>query len=155
GDWSSDVCSSDLFELADFSQGPRMAYLGLRRLIDDEPNVKRYETLDDAAQSRSRFAALADPQALPDRYGSGAPGNVALMSYVLRIFWEDEIDNLGDYELLPLACLEQDGEQVRPVAGFAPPSMTLAAAGQLHHLLLELRDEIIGRARQLEVFKQP
>ncbi|MDS1139758.1 type VI secretion system baseplate subunit TssK [Pusillimonas sp. SM2304] len=143
------------FELADFTQGPRTAYLGLRRLIDDEANVKRYETLDDAAQSRSRFAALADPQEVPDRYGAGAPGNVALMSYVLRIFWEDEIDNLGDYELIPLARLEQDGEQVRPVAGFAPPSMTLAAAGQLHHLLHELRDEIIGRARQLEVFKQP
>src|SRR3546814_5851441 len=38
---------------------------------------------------------------------------------------------------------------------FTPPCMTLAGAPQLQHLLHELRDEIIGRARQLEVFKQP
>src|SRR3546814_14295422 len=86
---------------------------------------------------------------------NGAPGNVAVMSYVLRLFWEDEIEHLGDYELMPLARLEQDGEVVRPVPDFTPPCMTLAGAPQLQHLLHELRDEIIGRARQLEVFKQP
>jgi type VI secretion system protein ImpJ len=33
--------------------------------------------------------------------------------------------------------------------------MTLSASSQLQRLLNELRDEVIGRARQLEVFKQP
>src|SRR5690606_7262326 len=36
-----------------------------------------------------------------------------------------------------------------------PPCMTLASTPQLQRLLHELRDEVIGRARQLEVFKRP
>lgn len=143
------------FELTDFTQGPRKAYLGLRRLMEDEVNVLRYEHIESAAQSHSRFAALADPQQVADMYSDGASGHVAVMSYVLRIFWEDEIENLGDYELMPLVCLEQSGEAVHPLATFTPPCMTLAAAPQLQRLLNELRDEIIGRARQLEVFKRP
>lgn len=143
------------FELTDFAQGPRMAYLGLRRMMEDEVNVLRYENIEDAMQSHSRFAALADPVQVPDRYSDGAPGHVAVMDYVLRIFWEDEIEHLGDYELMPLARLEQDGEVVRPVPDFTPPCMALVAAPQLQRLLNELRDEIIGRARQLEVFKRP
>src|SRR3546814_7099128 len=114
--------------------------------MEDEANVLRYENIDETVQSRSRFAALADPEQVPDRYTNGAPGNVAVMSYVLRLFWEDEIEHLGDYELMPLARLEQDGEVVRPVPDFTPPCMTLAGAPQLQHLLHELRDEIIGRA---------
>lgn len=143
------------FELTDFAQGPRTAYLGLRRLMEGEPNVLRYEKIEDAAQSRSRFAAAADPAQVPDMYSDGAAGQVATMEYVLRIFWEDEIKHLGDYELMPLVRLEQDGESVRPVAGFVPPCMTLASTPQLQRLLHELRDEVIGRARQLEVFKRP
>ncbi|NYT85138.1 type VI secretion system baseplate subunit TssK [Pollutimonas harenae] len=143
------------FELTDFAQGPRKAYLGLRRLMEDEVNVLRYEHIEDVTQSRSRFAALADPQQVPDLYSDGAAGHVAVMDYVLRIFWEDEIEHLGDYQLLPLVSLEQSGETVHPMPAFTPPCMTLAAAPQLQRLLQELRDEIIGRARQLEVFKKP
>lgn len=143
------------FELTDFAQGPRTAYLGLRRLVENEANVLRYEKIEEVAQSRSRYAALADPQPMPDLYSAGAEGRVAVMDYVLRIFWEDEIEHLGDYELMPLVRLEQDGETVRPVADFTPPCMNLAAAPQLQRLLNELRDEVIGRARQLEVFKRP
>lgn len=143
------------FELTDFAQGPRTAYLGLRRMIENEVNVLRYENIEDAMQSHSRFAALADPLQVPDFYSDGAPGHVAVMDYVIRIFWEDEIEHLGDYELMPLARLEQDGEVVRPVSDFTPPCVTLVAAPQLQRLLSELRDEVIGRARQLEVFKRP
>ncbi|MFT0547393.1 type VI secretion system baseplate subunit TssK [Allopusillimonas ginsengisoli] len=143
------------FELTDFTQGPRTAYLGLRRMMDDEVNVLRYENIEDATQSHSRFAALADPLQVPDLYSDGAPGHVAMMDHVLRIFWDDEIEHLGDYELMPLVRLEQDGEAVRPVQDFTPPCMSLAAAPQLQRLLHELRDEVIGRAHQLEVFKRP
>src|SRR3546814_4226487 len=42
------------FELTDFTQGPRTAYLGLRRVMEDEANVLRYENIDETVQSRSR-----------------------------------------------------------------------------------------------------
>src|SRR3546814_20364360 len=67
------------FELTDFTQGPRTAYLGLRRVMEDEANVLRYENIDETVQSRPRFAALADPEPVPDRYTQAAPGKVAVM----------------------------------------------------------------------------
>src|SRR3546814_19045051 len=91
-DWSSDVCSSYLtefpgnarvesrrFELTDFAQGPRKASLGLRRLMEDEVNVLRYEHIESAAQSHSRFAALEDTQQVPDMYSDCASGPVDVM----------------------------------------------------------------------------
>lgn len=143
------------FELADFSQGPRTLYAGLRRHVEGQPSVQKFENLDDAAQANARLVVPADPQRVPDRYAQGPAGRVTLMTYVLRLFWEEELDNLGDYDLLPIARLEQDGEVVRMMPRFVPPCLNLAASPQLQQMLRELRDEVIGRARQLEVFKQP
>jgi len=143
------------FELADFSQGPRTLYVGLRRHVEGQPNVQKFENLDDAGQANTRLAVPADPQQVPDRYTPGPTGRVTLMTYVLRLFWDDELDHLGDYDLMPVAQLEQDGEVVRMMPRFVPPCLNLAASPQLQQMLRELRDEVIGRARQLEVFKQP
>lgn len=143
------------FELAEFSQGPRTLYVGLRRHVEDLVSVQKYENLDDAAQADVRLVVPADPQQVPDRYAGGPPGRVTLMTYVLRLFWEDEIGELGDYDLMPVARLEQDGEVVRMAPRFVPPCLNLSASTALQHMLMELRDEVIGRARQLEVFKQP
>jgi len=143
------------FELAEFSQGARTIYVGLRRHIDDQTNVLKYESLDDAAQADARLVVPADPQQVADRFASGPPGRVTLMTYVLRLFWEEELAGLGDYDVMPLARLQQDGEVVRLDPRFVPPCLNLAATPALQHILMELRDEVIGRARQLEVFKQP
>lgn len=143
------------FELAEFSQGPRTLYVGLRRHVEDQLSVLKYENLDDASQADARAVVPADPQQVPDRYASGPDGRVTLMTYLLRLFWEEEIADLGDYDLIPLARLEQDGEVVRMAPRFVPPCLNLQASVPLQHMLMELRDEVIGRARQLEVFKQP
>lgn len=143
------------FELADFSQGPRTLYVGLRRYGQDHVSVQKYENLDAAAQADSRLIVPADPQEVPDRYASGPAGRVTLMTYVLRLFWEEEIGELDDYDLMPIARLEQNGEVVRLAPRFVPPCLNLSASSALQQMLLELRDEVIGRARQLEVFKQP
>lgn len=143
------------FELAEFSQGARTIYVGLRRDMEDRISVQKYESLDDAAQADVRLAVPAEPQEVPDRYAGGPPGRVTMMTYILRLFWEEEIVELKDYDLMPLARLEQDGDVVRMVPRFVPPCLNLASSTSLQHMLMELRDEVIGRARQLEVFKQP
>ncbi|UHL65681.1 type VI secretion system baseplate subunit TssK [Paralcaligenes sp. KSB-10] len=143
------------FELSDFSSGPRTVYIGLRRLEDEQVNVQTYEKLDDASQADARLIVAADPPTVPDRYTAGPAGRVAFMNYVLRLFWDDELENLGQYELLPLVRLEQDGDVIRISPNFVPPCLNLAASPALQQLVRELRDDVIGRARQLEIFKQP
>jgi type VI secretion system protein ImpJ len=143
------------FELADFTSGPRTVYVGLRRLEDEQVNVQTFENLADAGKADARLVVPADPQVVPDRYAAGPTGRVTLMTYVLRLFWEDELANLGQYELMPLTRLEQDGDVIRLSPNFVPPCLNLAASAVLQQMLREVRDDIIGRARQLEIFKQP
>lgn len=143
------------FELADFASGARTVYLGLRRMEAEQANVQTYESLDDARQANARLVVPADPEIVPDRYTAGPEGRITLMTYVLRLFWDNELENLGSYELIPLARLEQDGDVIRLSPHFVPPCLNIAASTALQQMLHELRDDLIGRARQLEIFKQP
>ena len=140
------------FDLERLGDG-RTVYVGLHRITEDLPNVQQFESLADAGRADVRLAVAADPQRLPDRFAGGPDGQVKLMSYVLRLFWEDEIEHLAQYELVPIARLEQDGDIARLVRTFAPPALNLSAAPALVQTLRQVRDELVGRARQLEVFK--
>jgi type VI secretion system protein ImpJ len=142
-------------DLSEFAGGGRTLYVGLRRLSPSGGNAQVFETLADGARAEARFAVAADPEVIDDRLGNSPQARVRSMSYVLRLFWEDELEHLSAYELLPIARLELDGERVRPAQRYVPPCVNLAASPILLQTLREVRDELVGRARQLAVFKQP
>lgn len=146
------VIESRRFDLAQLGAG-RTLYIGVRRIIPDQANVRVVDHINDAAQADTRLAATAEPTETPDNYADGPHGQVNLMSYVVRLFWESEVKELGDYELMPIARLYQDGDEARIQNEFIPPCLNLAASPALSKLLRQLRDELIGRARQIEIFK--
>lgn len=146
------VIGARRFDLASLGAG-RTLYIGVRRVIADQANVRVVEQLNDAAGSETRLVATAEPTETPDQYAAGPHGQINLMSYVVRLFWEDEIREVGDYELMPVARLYQDGDEARVQQEFIPPCLNLAASPPLGKRLRQLRDELIGRARQIEIFK--
>lgn len=139
---------------AEFAHGPRTLYVGLRRHMGHGQDVTSYGNLTDALHADTRLAVPAEPQQVPDRYAHEPQGRVTFMTYVLRLFWEDELDQFTQYDLIPIAQFVQDGDQVRLSPHFIPPCLTLAASTTLQQMLHCLRDEVVGRARQLEVFKR-
>ncbi|AJC22329.1 type VI secretion system baseplate subunit TssK [Pandoraea pulmonicola] len=138
-------------ELAD---GPRTVYVGLRRLVPGQPNVSVHETFVTAARARTRFATLAEAEDVPDLLEGTQTAQVRAMHYVLRLFFDNEIENLTQYDLVPIARLERDGDAIRTMPGFVAPSLSIGASPPLKLLLRDLRDEIVARARQLEAYKQ-
>ncbi|GAB5336849.1 MAG: type VI secretion system baseplate subunit TssK [Pseudomonas fluorescens] len=140
--------------LADFVSDSRTLYVGLKRSQPGEPDAQVFEALQDAEKANVRFAVRADPQTLDDRHGDAPEALVRQMSYVLRLFWEEELDNLGAYELLPIARLEHDGDRIHLADRYIPPCVMIGASPALMQTLRDTRDELVGRARQLEVFKQ-
>lgn len=140
-------------DLNEFAAGGRVLYVGLRRMSPSGANAQIFETLADGARADARFAVAADPEVIDDRLGSSAQAQVRAMSYVLRLFWEDELEHLNAYELLPVARLELEGDRVRLAQRYVPPCVNLAASPMLLQTLREVRDELVGRARQLAVFK--
>jgi len=148
------VLESRTLDLGEFSGG-RTLYVGLRRLLPGDANAQVFETLAEGARAGARFVVAADPEVIGDRLGNSPEARVRSMSYVLRLFWEDELEHLSAYELLPIARLDLDGDRVRPIQRYVPPSVNLAASSVLLQTMRELRDELVGRARQLSVYKQP
>ena len=98
------VLESRTLDLSEFSNG-RTLYVGLRRSLPGEANAQVFEKLADASRTEARFAVLADAEVVADRMGNSPEARLRPMSYVLRLFWEDELEHLSAYELLPIARL--------------------------------------------------
>ncbi len=132
---------------------PFTVYLGLRRWDVEGGNVSTHE--DTATTINTMFAVPKDPVEQPDLLASGPPAQLKPMSYVLRLFWEDEIDDLGAYHIIPLARLERDVNEVRLDETFVPPCITMNASAWLKAVFRDINDQVISRCRRLEQYKNP
>lgn len=129
-------------------------YVGLRRSTRTESNVTEVANLETGEAGATRYVAEAQPEPSQDMLQSGAAtAQVKTLNYVLRLFWETELEQAEAYELLALGRLVQDGEAVTLDAGHVPPVITVSASTTLVNVLKEIREELIGRARQLEEYK--
>jgi len=134
---------------------PFRCYVGLKRLSEVEPNVTVVADFDQVGGVKTRLAASSEPEEIRDIYGDGPPAQFKSLRYVLRIFFESELEHLDDYEVMPFAELEREGDTVRLSERFAPPCYTLSGGPMILRMLRDIRDEITGRARQLEGYKSP
>ena len=144
------------FDQAWLSGGQSMQiYLGLRRQSLQQANVSLVASEAEAAQAPSRFAALADPAPMPDLLSDGPAAQVRTLLHVVKIFFEHELPDLGEYLLIPVACLLRVEEGVVLDRQYIPPAYQLDGAESLAFMLKDMRDELAGRARQLEEYKCP
>lgn len=133
---------------------PLQVYLGLKKWQEVAPNVTTVTRMEDAVTASTRFVAAIDPEEVRDLHAGGPDGQVKRLRYALKIFWESEREELGDYLLIPLARLEKAGATVRLSPHFTPPCLDLACNAPLARLLREIRDQLASRCHQLEQYKQ-
>jgi len=132
---------------------PFMVYLGLRKWNPEGGNVS---LVDDAApMANTMFAASPTPEDTPDFLGAGPVAQIKPMRFVLRLFWETELEDLGSYSLIPIARLLLDGEQVHLADNFCPPCLTMTASATLSNIFKGISDQVASRCRRLEEYKNP
>ncbi|MFX8637115.1 type VI secretion system baseplate subunit TssK, partial [Acinetobacter baumannii] len=90
---------------------------------------------DQTAGVKTRLVASAATEEIRDIYGDGPPAHFKSLRYVLRIFFETEREHLDDYDLIPVALLEREGDTVRLAERFAPPCYSVVGAPGLQRLL--------------------
>lgn len=138
---------------------PFMVYLGLRRLSWQDQNVTVvHPGVDGEApnmQVPTRFVSPPGAEEVADLYAAGPAAQVRSLFYVLRIYFEDELDGLSDYNLIPIACLVRDGDAIKMSPGFVPPCYVLEGSDALVQQVKDIRDEMAARARQLNEYKSP
>ena len=133
---------------------PCTVYLGLRKWNHDAQNVTTLESGLPLSRIATRFAAPPAAATCADLHAGGAQGEVRQLDLVLQIFFETEIELLGDYLLMPVARLEQGCEGPHLSRQFIPPCLTLAGSPVLLELVREIRDQLACRCRRLEGCKK-
>ena len=134
---------------------PFTVYLGLKKLSSIESNVSVVADLSEAASAATRFASLSAPPEVTDLYSSGPAAQVRSLLHVVKIFFESEVDKLQDYALIPIARLVRDGDSIKLSESFVPPCYAISGSSVLIRLIKDIRDELTGRARQLQEYKSP
>jgi len=133
---------------------PLTVYLGLRKWLNEHKNVTILSSLEGAEASTTRFVTPTDPEEAPDLHEGKDPAMVKKLSYVLRIFWGTELDQLGGYTLIPVARLQREGDAILLSERFVPPCVAISASEPLLRLIKEIKDQIAFRCRQLEEYKR-
>lgn len=132
---------------------PLPVYVGLKKWNNTGENVTVLETAESFPAATTRCVTLRDAEEVADLHACGPKGNVKRLHYLLRIFWETEREQAGDYVLLPVAQLERMGEKIVLSQHFIPPCLTITSSEPLMKLVKETRDQITARCHQLEAYK--
>lgn len=132
---------------------PLNVYLGLARLDPAGANVTEVPGLATAPTIHTRYVGLAEGEAMVDLNDGNASSPVNTLNYALGIYFEPEIADLNDKQLLRLFALEQSGEEIRLAPDGIAPVLGLAGSSQLLALVKSMRDELLGRCKQLENYK--
>lgn len=132
---------------------PFTVYLGLKKWRDTGENVTVLPSPETDSAVSTRFVTTTGHEEVKDLHTGGPEGQVKRMRFALKIFWETELDQLGEYELIPLAQLERFGSEIRLSEDFIPPSLSCSASPSLLKLIREIRDQVTARGYQLEEHK--
>lgn len=133
---------------------PLSVYLGMRKISQVEPNVTMMQELKGTGAVSTRFVSQSEADAVQDLYLNGESGQVQTMRYCLKLFWEHEISQLDNYDMIPVARIEQMTERVRIVPGYIPPVLSITVSERLSSMLRDVRDRLSARGRQLESYKK-
>ena len=136
------------------AEKPLTVYIGLRRWNENGGNVTILDDLRGVAETFTRFVTQADPEDLNDLYENGPTARINRLFLLLKIFWETEVDKLGDYLLLPVGKLVRRGEDIGLSEEFVPPCARLAGSKSLLGLVQDIRDEVASVGRRLETYKR-
>lgn len=129
-------------------------FLGLKKWNDDSQNVTAVEGGGDLSRVATRFFSLSESMEVADLHGDGPKAEVRQMQFLVKIFWETEMDFQGEYQLMPIARLKRNLEKVVVDKEFIPPCITFAGSDVLSGIVKEIRDQLFSKTRQLEAVKR-
>ena len=134
---------------------PLNVYLAIRRFSVSQANVTLVDSLSQAAEVRTRFASLSNPGESLDVYTGQGNALMPTIMHVARLVFESELASFDDHEIVPLMRLTLEGDQVRVAAQYVPAAVCLGASPFLGSVVRDIRDDMLGRLRQLEEYKSP
>lgn len=132
---------------------PVTVFLGVKKWNAYDRNVISLEHKDSVGSVGTRFMSYIEPEPVNDLHEGGDPVNIRKMSYVLKIFFDHEIDTYNEYLMIPVCRLELKDESIGLSKTYVPPVYSVSGSDILLKMLKNLRESIISRCRVFESYK--
>jgi len=143
----------------DASGKPLAVYIGLKRLFPGRSNVSAAakedgtEPKDTGGINANRYRALENPTPTYDLYADDQQEPISFLDYHLQVFFEDEIEQAVDFDLIKVGEIERSGSEVRLSDRFIPPLMRVEASPQLARMVRNAKELLTTRGRDLALYK--
>jgi type VI secretion system protein ImpJ len=128
-------------------------YIGIKKWDKYDKNVSSIEETDSLDSVGTRFVSYVEPEDTKDIHEGGEPASVRKMNYILKLFWDHEIDKFNDYLFIPICQLELVEEKINVSKRFVAPTFVLSGSDTLMQILKDLRENMISRCRVFESYK--
>ncbi len=129
-------------------------WLGLRPLKKDEPNVSVCEDAAALAQASTRLGLVDSQESVADLYQEGPSAVLRRLRYVLRLVFGPELGTVRDMLLLRVARLQRRSDGLHVDSSYVPPCLCLDDSPRLLEICREIRDRVMGKARELDSYKR-
>lgn len=134
---------------------PFTIYLAIHKISQFDDNVTVLSSLENHVDVTTRYVTTATPENAKDVFVEGADAQVKYLRHALKIVFDNEKDEMNDYDLIAIAQVVRDGDTIVYDRQYLPPCINIASLPELTRIVKEVRDEVTGRAMQLSAYKSP
>ncbi|MCK4694941.1 MAG: type VI secretion system baseplate subunit TssK [Candidatus Cloacimonetes bacterium] len=132
---------------------PVKVFLGLRKWDESGVNLTPLKLTDPPQNIETRFTSDSNLSEVQNLYQTGQTAHIQFMEYQLKLFWENEIKDAGEYNLIPVAIIEYNKDELSIDRRFIPPAISLSGSEVLLKCVKDIREQLTLRCHQLEEYK--
>ena len=129
---------------------PLTVYIGLRKFKSNDSNATVVKDASRIAEVKTRYFTRIDPRTVEDMYQDGPEAQIQELEYKVEFLFDTEQDLLNEFHVIPVAQVVRVGDRLEYNSQYVPPLVNLDGNAYLYSLVREIRDEITGRALQLD-----
>lgn len=130
-------------------------YIGIKKLSEYESNVTDVESEVNLNKIETRFIVNKDDKSHLENnlYEDNDKIDMVYLDYYLKIFFEDEINAISDYEILPIALLENKEGRISLSKSYSAPSLNIFTNKNLENILTDIYKYLFSHVNKLEEYK--
>jgi len=140
-------------EFYDDTDSDLKIYIGLKNFNKDTLNVTEIDSLNDTKDINTRFITNSEATNAKNLYHKDEDAQIQFMDYYLKIFFEDEIKSINDYQIIQIAQIEKQSENPLLDNKFTPPLLNIEANLNLFETLRAIQKDLTSHVIQLQEYK--
>lgn len=154
---SAVVASRTFNEIYDNSDSDKdiQVYIAIKSFNENSVNVTDLNSYDNLENIHTRFVSKNETKPVQNLYHDDEVADIQFMDYFLKIFFDDEVNNLNGYQIIPIAKIKKQSDQVHLSTNFSPPLLNINADDNFFEIIKDIQKDLVSHVLQLEEYKLP